>query len=63
MAVNRLFRQYPDLLSVKDVQKALRVGRSTAYKLLESGELKSFRIGAIYRIPKPYLMEYIRKHP
>jgi excisionase family DNA binding protein len=56
-----MFRQFPDLLSVKEVQQALRVGRSTAYKLLTSGELKSFRIGATYRIPKAYLMDYIRK--
>ncbi len=63
MAADRLFRKYPDLLSVKDVQKALRIGRNTAYRLLDSGELKSFRIGAIYRVPKPYLLEYIRRNP
>lgn len=62
MAANRMFRQYPDLLSVKDVQKALRIGRSTAYKLLESGELQSFKIGSTYRVTKTYLIEFISKN-
>jgi len=61
MAANML-RQYPDLLSVKDMQKALRIGRSTAYKLVESGEIPALRIGAIYRIPKKSILEYIEKN-
>jgi len=62
MAVNRMFKRYPDLLSVKDVQKALRIGRSTAYKLLESGKLPSFKIGSTYRVPKTYLIEFLYKN-
>lgn len=54
-------RQYPDLLTVKDIQDLLHIGRSTAYSLLKSGEIKSMRIGSIYRIPKAYLIEYIRR--
>ena len=52
-------RNYPDLLTVKDMQKILNIGRTTAYKLLQSGEVKPLRIGAIYRIPKANLHDFI----
>jgi excisionase family DNA binding protein len=52
-------RSYPDLLTVKDIQDILHIGRSTAYSLLKSGEVKAMRIGSIYRIPKVNLQDYI----
>ncbi len=55
-------RRYPDLLTVKDIQDILHVGRSTAYSLLQSGQIRSLRIGSIYRIPKTYLTDYITKN-
>ena len=55
-------RRYPDLLTVKDIQDILHVGRSTAYSLLQSGQIRSLRIGSIYRIPKAYLTDYITKN-
>ena len=58
-AQNRSMRNYPDLLTVKDIQDVLQIGRSTAYKLLQSGELRALRIGSIYRIPKTYLNDFI----
>lgn len=58
----RSIRQYPDLLTTKDVQEILQIGRSTAYKLLQSGELGSLRIGSVYRIPKVHLLDYIKKN-
>lgn len=58
----RRIRDYPDLMTVKDIQDVLNIGRSTAYKLLQSGKLNSIRIGSIYRIPKAYLSEYIKEN-
>lgn len=56
---NHSIRSCPDLITVKDVQNILHIGRSTAYKLLQSGELRALRIGSIYRIPKTYLDDFI----
>lgn len=56
---NRSIRNRPDLMTVKDIQDILHIGRSTAYKLLQSGELRALRIGSIYRIPKTYLSDFI----
>ncbi|MCD8250178.1 MAG: helix-turn-helix domain-containing protein [Lachnospiraceae bacterium] len=38
----------------------LGVGRNTVYKLLKSGEIRSIRVGNQYRIPKEYLLQYLR---
>jgi len=52
----------PDVMLPKDVQKLLKISRSTTYKLLQSGELRSVRIGRVRRIPKKYLIEFIENH-
>ena len=50
---------YPDILTVKDVQDILRLGRNSVYKLLENGEIKTIRAGKKYIIPKIYLVQFI----
>ena len=37
----------------------LYIGRNAVYKLLNSGELKAFRVGRNWKIPKKALDEYI----
>lgn len=54
-----VFNDYPDLLSVKEVKEALGIGKTLVYKLIQKGEIKSIRIGEVYRVPKIYLMDYI----
>lgn len=53
-------KDYPDVLTVKDVADVLHIGINTAYSLLQTGEIKSCKIGRIYRVPKVYLSEYLR---
>ncbi|MCI1590256.1 helix-turn-helix domain-containing protein [Heyndrickxia oleronia] len=50
-----------DILDVEEVMEILYIGRNYAYKLLNSGELKAFRVGRKWRIPKKCLEEYIIK--
>ncbi len=52
--------QYPDILTVFDAAEALHIGKNRVYELLESGLLKGFRIGRVWKIPKEALREYIR---
>jgi excisionase family DNA binding protein len=54
-----MFTDFPDVLSVADMQKALSVGRSTAYRLINDGDIKHLRIGKIIKIPKRFLIDYI----
>jgi excisionase family DNA binding protein len=47
------------ILTVKDVQDVLSVGRSYAYKLVQTGELKSVRVGRCVRVRGSDLQAYI----
>jgi len=55
-----LFEDYPDVLTVQQVQQALGIGRVGVYKLLGGG-ISCFKIGNAYKIPKTALIEYIQQ--
>jgi excisionase family DNA binding protein len=50
---------YSDILSVEEVCEALRIGANQAYDLLNSGKVKGYKQGRVWRIPKQALVEYI----
>ena len=56
-----MLEQFPDILTVKDLQAVLSIGRSKAYAILHSGELQYITIGRQIRIPKKYLLDYLQK--
>ena len=49
----------PELLTVAQVSEQTSIGRSTLYKLIESGDLFSVRIGGLRRIPRQALLDFI----
>jgi excisionase family DNA binding protein len=50
---------YTDILTVDEACEALRVGYNAMYELLNSGKLKGYRNGRVWRIPKLAVREYI----
>ena len=58
-AYTSIFADFPDVLTISQMQKALAIGKSTAYKLINSNAIKHIRIGKSIKIPKIYLVEYI----
>lgn len=54
-----MFEQYDDVLTVDEACEALKVGHNMLYNLLNSGKLKAYRCGRIWRIPVAALREYI----
>lgn len=54
-----MFEDYADVLTTEEACEALRIGYHALYELLNTGRLKGFRNGRIWRIPKPALQEYI----
>ncbi len=54
-----MLNKYNDVLAVKELCEILGIGKNTAYRLLQSGEIPSVRIGNQYKIPKCYLKEYL----
>lgn len=47
------------ILTREEVMEVLKVGRSTFYKLLQTGELKGFKEGNRYKVPAESIEEYI----
>ncbi|MCD7872519.1 MAG: helix-turn-helix domain-containing protein [Clostridiales bacterium] len=56
-----MFDEYPDILTVQDIMRALDIGRNKAYDMLKHNQIKSIKIGSNYRIPKTYLIEFVYK--
>lgn len=57
---NNIFADYKDAVDREQLQEILGIGKSLAYKLLQSGEIKSKKVGREYRIPKQYIIEYLQ---
>lgn len=55
-----MLERYDDLLTVDEATAALKIGKNALYRLLGSGQLKAYRNGRIWRIPRLSIEEYIR---
>ena len=54
-----MLSEYPDILTTDEASEALRIGYNALYALLQSGKLKAYRNGRLWRIPKKSVIEYI----
>lgn len=54
-----MFDNYPDVVTVKEMQTMLRIGRKTAYDLVHSGAIPSVRIGTSYLITKNSIENFL----
>lgn len=48
-----------EILTREEVMEILKIGRSTFYKLLQTGELKGFKEGNRYKVPLSSVEAYI----
>ena len=51
-----------DILTPEEVMEYLNIGKNSVYALLNSGELKGFRIGRNWKIPRKSLDSYVDKN-
>lgn len=54
-----VFIDYPDLVTVEQLQTMLNINRHAAYDLIASGAVLSARIGRKYMIPKISIIEFL----
>lgn len=53
--------QYNDVLTVRDLQEILGIGRNMAYMMLQSGQIAGIRIGRKkWRIPKTAVLDFLK---
>ena len=55
-----VFKEYPDIMDVKQVGSLLGVSTKTVYKLIRNGSLSSLKVGREFRIPKVHVMRYAK---
>ena len=54
-----MFKNEPDVLTVPDVIRLLRMGKNTVYKLLKDGAIGSIKQGKKIIVPKVCLVEFL----
>lgn len=53
--------KHQKIFTIGELCSWLKIGKNTAYSLIKSGEIKSFRIRGQIRIPEEYVLEYIQE--
>lgn len=56
-----MFERIPEIMTVKECQNILKIGKNTLLELIHSGEIEAFRIGNRWKIPKESVVEYIKE--
>lgn len=47
-----MFRNYPDVVTTLQLSEMLGVSERTVYRLLQTNQIKYFKVGRAYKIPK-----------
>ena len=56
---SRMFRAYPDALSLKDLSKMFGVSTKQASKLIHEGKIDAVKIGREYRVAKVNAIRFL----
>ncbi len=59
MCYQVMFKDYPDIITVFQLQKMLNISRQLAYELINSGSINAVKVGNSYRIPKVSVIGYM----
>ena len=51
-----------DILTLKELQELLHIGKNTALRLVQSGEIEGFRVGKQWRITRNSIISYIYRY-
>lgn len=56
---NVMFPEFPDIVTVTQLQEMLGVSRHLAYDLINDGSIRGLKIGNAFKIPKVSVIEYV----
>lgn len=57
-----VFENYPDIVSVSQLQEMLGIGKNKAYELINTHQIDSIKIGRIHKIPKANVINFLNKN-
>lgn len=53
--------EFPELLTVKEVQEQMRISKAGVYNLINSGQITLLRIGCRMLIPKKEFLAWLKE--
>ena len=54
-----MFDDIPDILTAKECQQLLKIGKNSMLRYLKTGEIEGFKIGSRWRIYKFSVIEFL----
>ncbi len=54
-----MFPDYPDIVTVAQLQRMLGISRHLAYDLINKGSISGLKIGNAFKIPKVSVINYV----
>lgn len=58
-----MLKRYPDVLDMKQMCEILGISLKTGYSLIQDNQIECLKVGRAYRIPKPFLLSYLKIRP
>ena len=55
-----MYRNIPEIMTFKECQQLLKIGKNTLLDLIHNGELDAFKIGNRWKITKEAVVEFIQ---
>ena len=55
-----MYERIPEIMTLKECQQILKVGKNTMLELLHTNQIDGFKIGGRWKIPKESVVEFIR---
>jgi len=54
-----MFEKEPEIMTFKECQALLKIGKNTLLNLIHNEDIEAFRIGNRWKIPKESVIKYI----
>ena len=55
-----MYENIPEVMTVKECQQLLKVGKNTMLELLHTNQIESFKIGRRWKIKKESVVEFLQ---
>ena len=55
-----MYEYIPEIMTFKECQKILKVGKNTLLDLIHTGQIQAFKVGRRWKITKQAVIEFIQ---
>ena len=55
-----MYENIPEVMTVKECQQILKVGKNTMLELLHTNQIDGFKIGSRWKVKKEIVVEFLR---